>query len=60
MIRFAGAGCRFGDLVALEPTDLTFESHKTTALLGPSGSGKSTMLLLIAGLITPTSGAVEF
>ena len=60
MIRFAGAGCRFGDLVALEPTDLTFESHRTTALLGPSGSGKSTMLRLIAGLIAPTSGAVEF
>jgi osmoprotectant transport system ATP-binding protein len=59
VIRFAGAGCRFGDLVALEPTDLTFESHRTTALLGPSGSGKSTMLRLIAGLITPTSGAVE-
>ncbi len=59
MIRFAGAGCRFGDLVALEPTDLTFESRRTTALLGPSGSGKSTMLRLIVGLITPTSGAVE-
>jgi ABC-type lipoprotein export system ATPase subunit len=30
------------------------------ALIGPSGSGKSTLLLLIAGLETPTSGALAW
>ncbi|HWH71278.1 MAG TPA: ATP-binding cassette domain-containing protein [Candidatus Sulfotelmatobacter sp.] len=51
---------RFGDSVALHPTDLAFEARKTTVLLGPSGCGKSTILRLINGLIAPSSGQVQF
>ena len=60
MITLTGVSCRFGELAALEPTDLTFESHRSTALLGPSGSGKSTILRMIAGLIEPTTGTIAF
>lgn len=51
---------RFGDVVALHSTDLQIAAGQTTVLIGPSGCGKSTILRLIIGLLTPTSGAVEF
>ncbi len=51
---------RFGDVVALHSTNLQVAAGKTTVLIGPSGCGKSTILRLIIGLLTPTSGAVEF
>jgi NitT/TauT family transport system ATP-binding protein len=44
---------------ALRPTDVTFAAGKTTALVGPSGCGKSTLLRLVAGLETPSAGAVQ-
>jgi phosphate transport system ATP-binding protein len=34
----------YGDKRALQPTDLSFERYKITALIGASGSGKSTFL----------------
>ena len=51
---------RFGDIVALHSTDLQIAAGQTTVLIGPSGCGKSTILRLIIGLLTPTSGTVEF
>lgn len=51
---------RFGDVVALHSTNLQIEAGQTTVLIGPSGCGKSTILRLIIGLLTPTSGSVEF
>lgn len=47
-----------GGVAAVAPLDLTFEAGQTTALVGPSGCGKSTVLRLIAGLETPSAGAV--
>ena len=51
---------RFGDIVALHSTNLQIAAGQTTVLIGPSGCGKSTILRLIIGLLTPTSGTVEF
>ena len=50
----------FGNVVALHSTNLQIAAGQTTVLIGPSGCGKSTILRLIIGLLTPTSGAVEF
>ena len=41
---------RYGDVVALAPTDLDVGEGEFLTLLGPSGSGKTTLLSLIAGL----------
>ena len=44
----------------LEGVDFQIESGQKVSLVGPSGSGKSTLLSLIAGLLPPDTGAVEF
>lgn len=44
---------------ALSQVSFRIGRHEFVAVLGPSGCGKSTLLRLIAGLITPTAGAVE-
>ncbi len=59
MLELAGAACRYGELIALHPTDLTVEGG-TTVLIGPSGCGKSTLLRLMIGLVEPSAGQVRF
>lgn len=44
---------------AVSDVELTLEPGTTTALVGPSGCGKSTLLRMVAGLETPTSGAIR-
>ncbi len=39
--------------------DFALNARETAAIVGASGSGKSTLLSIIAGLDTPTSGAVR-
>jgi putative spermidine/putrescine transport system ATP-binding protein len=51
-----GLSKRYGDVVALAPTDLEVARGEFLTLLGPSGSGKTTLLGLIAGLSTPDGG----
>ena len=60
MIELQGVSKRYGDRMALQPTDLRIKSGKVTALIGPSGCGKSTLLRLMVGLIEPTSGAITY
>jgi osmoprotectant transport system ATP-binding protein len=50
---------RYGDAIALYPTNLSVQSSKTTVLIGPSGCGKSTLLRLIIRLIEADSGSIE-
>ncbi len=47
-------------LEALGPVSFSLHQHEFAAVLGPSGSGKSTLLRLLAGLLTPTEGSVNF
>jgi ABC-type sugar transport system ATPase subunit len=44
---------------ALDGVDLEIEDGEFLAVLGPSGCGKSSLLRLVAGLETPTSGAIH-
>jgi ABC-2 type transport system ATP-binding protein len=54
-----GAGRRFGEHTALQPTTLEVHEAQVVALLGPNGAGKSTLLALLAGGLRPTWGEVE-
>jgi ABC-type lipoprotein export system ATPase subunit len=44
----------------LDGVDFQIESGQKVSLVGPSGSGKSTLLSLIAGLLPPDTGNIEF
>jgi len=47
-------------LKALGPIDLDIRDGEFLSLLGPSGCGKSTALRVIAGLLEPSAGKVEW
>ncbi|WP_239495944.1 ABC transporter ATP-binding protein [Yoonia maritima] len=49
-----------GDVVALKDMNLTVNQGDFISLLGPSGCGKSTALRLVAGLMRPTNGVIEW
>jgi putative spermidine/putrescine transport system ATP-binding protein len=60
MIVLEGVSKHYGDVVALDATDLTVSKGEFVTLLGSSGSGKTTLLNVVAGMVTPTAGRVMF
>ena len=59
LVQLEDVSKRYGDAIALHPTNFSIESGKTTVLIGPSGCGKSTLLRLIIRLIELDSGSIE-
>jgi len=62
-IRLRDVGFRYGgpeSPAILEQLDLTVEPGRTVAIVGRSGCGKTTLMKLLAGLLEPTEGAIEF
>ena len=51
---------RHGELLILDGVNLSLRAGEIVGLLGRSGSGKSTLLRIIAGLVTPTAGTVNY
>lgn len=51
---------RYGGELAVDHVSFELEEGTSTALIGPNGSGKTTTLSLIAGLLKPTTGMVNW
>jgi NitT/TauT family transport system ATP-binding protein len=49
-----------GGLHALQDVNFSLAREEFVAVLGPSGSGKTTLLRLLAGLLQPTRGTIQF
>jgi ABC-2 type transport system ATP-binding protein len=54
-----GLGRSYDGYIALGSFSLDVAAGELVALIGPNGAGKTTFLNLAAGLLDPTSGAVE-
>lgn len=51
---------RFGGFTAVNDLSFDLAPGEILGLIGPNGSGKSTTFSLLAGLLVPSSGTVEF
>jgi NitT/TauT family transport system ATP-binding protein len=61
IVKFSGVGKTFSNgTVAVEQLDLEVHDGEFLTLLGPSGCGKSTALRMIASLIEPSRGTVQW
>ena len=49
-----------GPILALDGINLTVQPEEFLCIVGPSGCGKTTLLKLVAGLLQPTGGSIEF
>lgn len=53
-------GRNFGALWAVRDVTFTVGKGEIVGIIGPNGAGKSTLFNLIAGSVSPTSGAIRF
>ncbi|BBB00502.1 putative polyamine ABC transporter ATP-binding protein [Actinacidiphila reveromycinica] len=58
-VRLTGISKSYGAFTAVHPLELSVPAGSFFALLGASGCGKTTTLRMIAGLETPSTGAVH-
>ncbi|ALG85503.1 ABC transporter ATP-binding protein [Gordonia phthalatica] len=55
-----GLARQFGDHLAVTHADIDLHAGRITGLVGPNGAGKTTLLLMLAGLLEPDRGTIEF
>jgi len=57
-LRIHGLAFRYGDREVLRDVSFAVAPGEILGLLGPNGAGKSTLFSILAGLLSPTAGAV--
>ncbi len=60
LLKLAGVGKRYGDVVALSPTSLEVRAGEIFCLLGETGSGKTTLAMIAAGVLASEQGCRTF
>ena len=60
MLTVSGLSKRFGGFLAVNKVSFELKAGEILGLIGPNGSGKSTTFNLIAGMLRPTGGSIQF
>ncbi|MEA2623785.1 MAG: branched-chain amino acid transport system ATP-binding protein [Chloroflexota bacterium] len=60
LLRARSVTKRFGGLVAVRDVNLDIPPRAIVSIIGPNGAGKTTFFNVVAGILDPTSGSVEF
>jgi ABC-2 type transport system ATP-binding protein len=59
-LKVSGIRKSYGDFLALKNMDLELKDGEIIGLIGENGAGKSTFLKILAGLLEPDLGSVEY
>lgn len=60
LLRLRGISKTFGAVSALSDIDLEVHAGEVVALVGDNGAGKSTLIKILAGVLQPSAGQIEF
>lgn len=60
VVRCSGVVKHFGEKRVYDGLDLSLYRGEKVALVGPNGAGKSTLLKMIAGVLAPDAGTIEY
>jgi len=60
ILNLKGISKNYGDVPALQPTDLTLKCGEVFCLVGETGSGKTTLAMISAGMLKQDSGEKTF
>ncbi len=60
VVKARGLVKRYGDKDVYDGQDFTLYRGDKVALVGPNGAGKSTLLKMVAGVLAPDAGAIEY
>ena len=60
VVKLTGVSKHFDEKRVYDDLDLTLYRGEKVALVGPNGAGKSTLLKMIAGVLQPDSGSIEY
>jgi len=58
-VNITGLTVRYGDVLALDATDLAVARGRVCGLVGVNGAGKTTLLKSVLGLVRPVAGVVH-
>jgi len=58
VVKTTAATKSFGEREVLAPLELEVNAGEVVGVIGPNGGGKSTLLMMMAGLLEPSSGTV--
>ena len=60
ILNLKGVNKRYGDVPALQPTDLSLKCGEIFCIVGETGSGKTTLAMISAGMLKQDSGEKTF
>jgi ABC-2 type transport system ATP-binding protein len=59
-VKIVGVSKKMSDTQALKNVSTIFEAGSVHGVIGPNGAGKTTLMRLMAGLLKPDSGKIEY